>query len=79
MFVYALGTGGALLAVGFGLGRLAGRSRAAAVAAGARGRFALGATLAVFGALVVTGLDHRVETALVAAMPDWLASAASSL
>src|SRR5271166_6789727 len=28
MFVYALGTGGALLAVGFGLGRLAGRSRA---------------------------------------------------
>jgi cytochrome c biogenesis protein CcdA len=79
MFAYALGTAGALLAVGFGLGRLAAGGRSAAAAAGARGRFALGATLAVFGALVVTGLDHRVETALVAAMPDWLVNAATSL
>ena len=77
MFVYALGTAGALVAVAFGLPRLT--SRSAAAAAGARGRFALGATVAVFGALVVTGLDHRVEAALVAAMPDWLATAAASL
>ena len=46
---------------------------------GTGGRFALGAALAVFGALVFTGLDHRVETALIAAMPAWLINAAAFL
>ena len=36
-------------------------------------------SLTVFGALVLTGLDHAVETALIAAMPDWLANAAAAL
>ena len=34
MFVYALGAAGALLAVGFGLGRLTGGGRASAMLAG---------------------------------------------
>ena len=79
MFLYALGAAGALLAVGFTLGRLAAKGRRAALTTGKRGRFALGAALTVFGALVLTGLDHSVETALIAAMPDWLANAAGAL
>ncbi len=79
MFVYALGTASALLAIGFALGRVAAKARRTALATGTGGRFALGAALAAFGALVVTGLDHRVETALIAAMPDWLMNVAAFL
>ena len=79
MFVHALGTAAALLAVGFGLKRVAAATKAAAASAGFAGRLALGLSLALFGALVLTGLDHVVEAAMVAAMPDWLASAAASL
>ncbi len=77
MTVYALGAAGALLAVGFVLGRFAGKARLAA--AGAAGRIALGAAFALIGAAVLTGLDHRVEAILVAAMPNWLADFATSL
>ena len=79
MFVYVLGTASALLAVGFALGRLTAKGCRAVRSTGTGGRFALGAALAVFGALVVTGLDHWVETALIAAMPDWLINAAALL
>ncbi len=80
MFVYALGTATALLVVGFGIGKLASSSgRATAAAIGRRGKAALGASLALFGALVLTGFDHQIEGVLVAAMPDWLASAAGAL
>jgi cytochrome c biogenesis protein CcdA len=78
MFVYALGAAGALLAVGFGVSRVGGR-RSRAILAGARGRFALGLSLSLFGALVLTGFDHRVEAAMVDAMPQWLATAAAAL
>ena len=79
MFVYALGAAAALLAVGFGFGRLAARLKSRTIAAANWGKFALGLSLIAFGALVLTGLDHVVETAIVAAMPDWLASAAAAL
>ena len=79
MLVYALGTAAALLAVGFGLKRVATGTKAAAASAGFAGRLALGLSLALFGALVLTGLDHVVEAAMIAEMPDWLASAAASL
>src|SRR5271157_1575532 len=68
MTVYALGAAGALIAVGFALGGLAGKARLAAVGAG--GRVALGAAFVVIGAAILTGLDHRFESVLVAAMPD---------
>ena len=38
---------------------------------------ALGVMLIVGGALIVTGLDHRVEAALVDASPAWLTAAAT--
>ncbi|MGO9420611.1 cytochrome c biogenesis CcdA family protein [Roseiarcus sp.] len=79
MFVYALGAAAALLGVGFGFGRLAARMKAKTVAAASRGRFAFGLSLVAFGALILTGLDHAIETAMIAAMPDWLANAAAAL
>ena len=79
MFVYALGAAGAMLAVGFGLGRMTRAAKADTILAGRYGRAALGFSLVVFGGLIVTGLDHRVEAVMVQAMPDWLASAAAAL
>lgn len=79
MFVFALGAAAALLAVGFGFGRLAARMKSRTVAAANSGRRALGLSLVVFGALVLTGLDHTVEAAMIAAMPNWLVSAAAAL
>ena len=40
--------------------------------AGQNGKIALGVILAVIGVLVLTGLDNKIETALVAASPEWL-------
>jgi cytochrome c-type biogenesis protein len=77
MTVYAFGAVGALLAVGFVLGRFTAKARLAA--AGAVGRIALGAAFALIGAAILTGLDQRVEAILVAAMPNWLANFATSL
>ncbi len=77
MTAYALGTAGALVAVGLAIGRLAGKRRLAL--AGAGGRIALGVAFAAIGAAVLTGFDHRVEAAAVAAMPDWLTTFATSL
>jgi cytochrome c-type biogenesis protein len=77
MSAYALGAAGALIAVGYALGRVAAKARFAW--AGEGGRFALGAAFALIGAVVLTGLDHHIEAVLVAAMPGWLATFATSL
>jgi cytochrome c biogenesis protein CcdA len=77
MTAYGLGAAGALIAVGYGIGRLASKARVAA--AGARGRLALGAAFALTGAAILTGLDRPVEAALASAMPGWLVTLATSL
>ncbi len=77
MTAYALGAAGALLAVGYAIGRVAAKARFAW--AGAGGRVALGAAFALIGALVLTGLDHPIEAVLVAAMPNWLTAFATAL
>jgi cytochrome c biogenesis protein CcdA len=79
MGIYALGAAGALVTLGYGLGRIASRSRWIASAAGAAGRVAFGALMALIGLAALTGLDHRIETILVAAMPDWLTAFATTL
>ncbi len=38
------------------------------------GRLAFGALMAMVGLARLTGLDHHIETVLVAAMADWLAA-----
>jgi cytochrome c-type biogenesis protein len=78
MLAYALGTASALVAIGFALGRLTATARRRTLSTGARGRLAFGAALAAVGALVVTGLDHEIEAALLAAMPDRLINAVGS-
>ena len=77
MTAYALGVASALLAIGYALGRVASRMRIAW--AGAAGRLALGAAFLAIGVAVLTGVDHHIEAALVAAMPDWLTAFATSL
>jgi cytochrome c biogenesis protein CcdA len=77
MTAYAVGAAATLLALGYALGRAARKARLAW--AGAGGRFALGVAFALVGAAILTGLDHRIEGVLVAAMPDWLTSFAAAL
>ncbi len=67
--VFALGAAGALIAAGYGLGRLAGAARGRVGRAAEIGRYAFALVLAVTGALVLTGLDHSLEAVLVAASP----------
>ncbi len=77
MTAYALGAAGALLAVGYALGRIASKGRLAL--AGAVGRVTLGLAFALIGAAILTGLDHHIEAVLVAAMPGWLSAFATTL
>jgi cytochrome c-type biogenesis protein len=72
MSVFALGAAGALLALGYGFGRLAGAGRRAALATGAGARLLLGGAFALVGLLILTGADHLLETVLTAHMPAWL-------
>jgi cytochrome c-type biogenesis protein len=72
MFVFGLGAGLPLLALGL-LSREAmmrWRHRLAAAGHGLKAGF--GAILVTIGALAITGLDKAVETALVEASPQWL-------
>ena len=72
MFVFGLGAALPLLALGL-LSREAmmrWRHRLAAAGHGLKAGF--GAILVAIGALVITGLDKTVETALVEASPQWL-------
>jgi cytochrome c-type biogenesis protein len=79
MSVFALGAAGALLALGYGFGRLAGAGRRAALATGAGARLLLGGAFALVGLSILTGADHWLETVLTAHMPDALIRFAASL
>jgi cytochrome c biogenesis protein CcdA len=79
MAAFALGAASSLLAVGYGLGRLAAKGRGIVRRAGAIGRFALGGAFAAIGALMLTGLDRQVEAYLITIMPDWLTAFAAQL
>jgi cytochrome c-type biogenesis protein len=79
MTVFALGAATSLLAAGYGLGRLASGGRSLAGRAGQLGRSGLGLAFAVVGAAILTGLDQRLETGILDAMPDWLVTLATRL
>ncbi len=79
MTVFALGAAGALLAAGYGLGKLAAKARGQAGRTAAIGREAFGVALAVIGAIILVGFDHRIEAAFIGAMPDWLVSFATRI
>jgi len=77
--VFALGAAGALMVAGYGLGRLASASRLRLGRAAEIGRYAFALVIALTGALILTGLDHRLEAVLIAATPDWLTEFATRL
>jgi cytochrome c-type biogenesis protein len=72
MFVFGLGAAVPLLALGVASREVMMRCRARLAAAGPGLKTGFGAILVAVGLLALTGLDKRVETALVEASPQWL-------
>jgi cytochrome c-type biogenesis protein len=72
MFVFGLGAALPLLALGLVSREAMMRWRHRLATAGHGLKAAFGAILVAMGALVLTGLDKAVETALVEASPQWL-------
>jgi cytochrome c-type biogenesis protein len=72
MFVFGLGAALPLLVLGIASREVMMRWRARLAAAGPGLKTGFGAILVAVGLLALTGLDKRVETALVDASPQWL-------
>jgi cytochrome c biogenesis protein CcdA len=72
MFVFGVGAAVPLLILGVLSREAKMRGRHALVSASKGVKAALGLTFVAIGALVLTGLDKMVETALVDASPQWL-------
>ena len=72
MLVFGLGAAVPLLALGIASREVMMRWRARLAAAGPGLKMGFGAILVAVGLLALTGLDKRVETALVEASPQWL-------
>ena len=72
MFAFGVGAALQLLAVGMMSREALMRWRGRMLSAGSRGKTAMGVLLLAVGVLILTGLDKRVEAALVEASPDWL-------
>jgi len=78
MAIFAVGATIPLILLGQLTRRLAASRRAALLAAGQRGKSALGGILLIAGVVILTGLDAPLETFLVAASPAWLTSLSTS-
>jgi cytochrome c-type biogenesis protein len=72
MLVFGLGAAVPLLALGILSREMMMRWRARLAAAGPALKMGFGAILVAVGLLALTGLDKRLETALVDASPQWL-------
>jgi cytochrome c biogenesis protein CcdA len=72
MFVFGLGAALPLLALGLASREAILRWRERLASAGQSFKAGLGLLLIAMGVLVLSGLDRSVETALVAASPQWL-------
>ena len=72
MLAFGLGAAAPLLALGLLSREALRRGRRRLLAAGKTGKYALGALLVAVGVLIMSGLDKRLETALVDASPAWL-------
>ena len=77
MSTFAVGAAASLLAVGYGIGRLAAHSRTLVRRVARLGQAALGCAFVLVGALVLTGVDRALEGRFVEAMPDWLVTFAT--
>ena len=72
MFAFGIGAALPLLAIGIMSREALARWRKSLLAAGSGGKIVMGVMLVAIGALILTGLDKRIETILVEASPDWL-------
>ncbi len=72
MLAFGVGAGLPLILLGMLSREALMRWRTKLLAAGSRGKMILGAVLLTAGLLVLTGLDKRVEAAIVDASPQWL-------
>jgi cytochrome c-type biogenesis protein len=72
MLVFGLGAAFPLLALGLVSRETMMRWRGRLMTAGRGLKMAMGAGLVAVGALILSGLDKRIEAALVEASPDWL-------
>jgi hypothetical protein len=79
MLVFALGAGLPMLALAYGSREALMRQRDGLRGVSRHAKPALGALLLVVAAMMLTGLDRRLETALVEAMPDWLIALTTAL
>jgi sulfite exporter TauE/SafE len=72
MLAFGLGTALPLLLVGLASREALGRWRGRLIGAGKGGKMLLGTASLAVSVLILTGLDHALETVAVAASPDWL-------
>jgi len=72
MFVFGVGAAVPLVAVGLVSRRVLMHWRDKLIAGGKGAKMALGLLFILLGAMIVTGLDKRLETSLVAWSPQWL-------
>jgi cytochrome c-type biogenesis protein len=72
MIAFGIGAALPLLAIGMMSREALMRWRSRMLAAGGGGKMAMGVLLFAVGVLILTGLDKRIEAALVEASPDWL-------
>lgn len=72
MIAFGIGAALPLLAIGLMSREVLARWRGRLLAAGSGGKVLMGLLLLAVGVLILTGLDKRVETALVEASPTWL-------
>ncbi len=72
MLAFGIGAALPLLAIGLMSRQTLARWRNRMLAAGKGGKPLMGALLITVGILILTGLDKRIEAALVAASPEWL-------
>lgn len=74
MAFFSVGASAVMLALAYGTREALGRRKAAlmAFATSGRGKLVFALVFMAMGAMILTGLDKRIEAALVQAMPDWL-------
>jgi cytochrome c-type biogenesis protein len=72
MLAFGIGAAAPLVGIGLASRQATARWRKTLVAGGKTAKIALGILLVVLGIMIVSGLDRRVETALVDASPQWL-------
>lgn len=79
MAVFGLGAGLPLLLLGGVSHASMMRFRGSLASFGHKAKWAMGGLFVLFGALILSGLDRRLEAALLSISPDWLTTLTTSL